>query len=583
MALVTVEKGHLQLKAVCYQYPKSTALNLRDIHLKINPGEFVAIMGRTGAGKTTLQMLFNGLIPHFFEGDLSGEIFSNGLNIEKFRIQTLSRFTGFVMQDPETQIFGVTVEKDVAFGPGNLCIPREEIHRRIENALQLVRLSGYENKSTVNLSGGEKQRLAIAGILAMKPSIIVLDEPTSELDPVGKSEIFQTLADLRKKQNLTILLATHDSEEVLEYADRALVLDQGRIVWDGKPAELFRNRERLDELGIRVPEVTELGFALQSAGIISREQIPLNLTQATTLMRQLLVKKYEPGDSLVQKAATESEQQPVIIRVQNLSHEYQTGVTVLNNLSLDIRKGELIAIVGQNGAGKTTLVKHFNGLLKPTSGEVMVDGMDVRKTEIATLARTVGYVFQNPDHQIFCPTVEEEIAYGLRKFGLSAEQVEDRICQSLEYVELTESRNRHPFTLGKGERQKLAVATVLAMSPRIIVIDEPTTGQDWTGIKRMMQMIQDLNQKGHTIVMITHNMRIVAELAHRVIVMHFGSILLDDKPDQVFRQKQVLSKSYLHPPQIVDLAMQLTDLGIPNDIASVDMFLEYMIQNRTRV
>jgi len=575
MAEATVKKGEIELNSVSYCYPKSTDYNLKEISVRIVPGEFVAIMGHTGAGKTTFQMLLNGLIPHFFRGTFTGTAISNGLNTTKFHIHTLARFAGFVMQDPETQIFGVTVQKDVAFGPSNLGLSRQEINQRIDKALAAVRLSGYEERSSTNLSGGEKQRLAIAGILAMEPDILVLDEPTSELDPVGKKEIFQTLSALQKNKQLTILIASHDSEEILEFVDRVLVLSAGKIVWDGNPKDLFREAELVIKLGLKLPEVAEFGFALYQNNIIEKSDIPLKITDAQNLTQKLVGTLKIDKSNFSQRNRTEKKQE--IIHVRNLVYQYVSGENVLKEINLTLYKGELIAIVGQNGAGKTTLVKHFNGLLKPTRGNVFIDGIDTRKTDVSELAKKVGYVFQNPDHQIFCATVEKEIEFGLLKFNFPLKEREQRIKNSLEFVGLTDSRNRHPFTLGKGERQKLAVATVLAMSPEILIIDEPTTGQDWAGTERMMDMIAELNQQGHTIIIITHNMRLAAQLADRVIVMHNGTVLLDDVPEKIFYQREKLNAAYLQPPQTTELAQALRPLGMPSSITNIDALISIII------
>jgi len=570
MSMVNLRRGEIVLERVDFRYRRSERDVLQRINFQVRPGEFVAVMGRTGAGKTTLQMLLNGLIPHFFDGQLNGIIFSNGLNTRKFRVQTLSRFIGLVMQEPETQIFGVTVEKDIAFGLGNLGFSRDDMRTRIQQVLAAVRLSGFENRVTVEMSGGEKQRLAIAGILAMAPDILVLDEPTSELDPVGKKEIFQTLADLQRAHELTIVIASHDSESILEYADRVIVLDDGAVAWDGKPTNLFKDVALVKKFGIRPPEVTELGSALCQAKIISQDDIPTNVIHAQELIQHLSSRmNFRSADAPIEKNLNQKNFQE-IISVKNLYYKYETGIGALNGITLSIKQGELLALVGQNGAGKTTLVKHFNGLLKPTAGDVAIDGIDTRSSDIPVLAKKVGFVFQNPDHQIFSASVEEEVNYGLRRYGFSPEEMEKRVVESLAFVGLLDNRKRHPFTLGKGERQKLAVATVLAMSPEIIVIDEPTTGMDWEGAEKMMDMIQQLNQKGHTIIMVTHNMRIVARMAQRMIVMHQGKIEMDGTPEEIFYQAEALAKCYVVPPMTVELARTLHDYGFNEHFIDVE-------------
>ncbi|MGD8780601.1 MAG: energy-coupling factor transporter ATPase [Ignavibacteria bacterium] len=552
---VPLERGSIFVDLKKYKYENGVANTLRKLNFNVNKGEFVGLMGRTGAGKTTSLMLLNGLIPHFFEGEFDGKIIANTMNTARYRIQTLARFIGFVMQDPETQIFGITVEKDVAFGPSNLAYGKEKIKELVGKSLNAVGLSGYEKRITTELSGGEKQRLAIAGILAMEPEILVLDEPTSELDPSGRKEIYKLLSNLGKSSGVTILISGHDSEEMLEFSDRILVLDNGTIFWDGKPSALFQDIELLEKLGIRPPEAAEISYRLVKEKILPSGSIFINNDEFVRYFTSnyKFENKNHTNDESKQKKADDD----IAIEARNLNFVYSNGKHALRNINLKICKGEFVALIGKNGAGKTTFSKHLNGLYRPTEGQIFINGKDIAGISTAELSHSVGYVFQNPDHQIFAASVWEEVAFGLKNLHLTDEARGKRITDALEFVGLGDFKERHPFMLGKGERQKLAVATILAMEPDILVIDEPTTGQDWDGTKRMMNMMEKLHKKGHTILAITHNMRLAAEYADRVIVFANGQVVLDGKPEEVFYQQEILESAFVTPPDSVLIASRL--------------------------
>ncbi|MEJ2635359.1 MAG: energy-coupling factor transporter ATPase [Calditrichia bacterium] len=567
------ERGTVLFDVEKYNYPQSQADTLTSLHFFIEKGDIVGLMGPTGAGKTTSLMLTNGLIPHFLEGNLEGNVIANSMDTKRYRIQTLSSFIGLVLQDPETQIFGITVEKDVAFGPSNLKYDKEKIQKSISDTLKSVGLAGYEKRLTAELSGGEKQRLAIAGVLAMQPEILVLDEPTSELDPEGRLGIFKLLAELKQTRNVTVLVSAHDSEEILQFVRKLIVLNNGGIAWQGAPDRLFKDIPLTKKLGIRPPEIAEIGHELSKIGIFKKEDIPLTLDDARRRLSEILKAK-TPVDQEEPKSPLKQDRKPVI-EISSLHYSYGKKHPALKGLNLEIYEGEFVALIGKNGAGKTTFSKHLNGLLRPTSGEIKIYGKNIAGLSIGELSKSVGYVFQNPDHQIFSSSVREEIEYGLRSYNISEEEKRKRVADAIEFVGLTGFEKRHPFTLGKGERQKLAVATVLAMEPQILVIDEPTTGQDWSGTQQMMKMIRQLHQKQHTILIITHDMRIAAEYADRVIVFSNGQIELDGIPSRVFSQIDKLKACSVSPPLSAVLAHQLQPYGMPGGIVTIYEIVQY--------
>ncbi len=563
----------IELNQISYRYPNASEPSLKNISLTVKRGKFVLLMGSTGAGKTTLSLCLNGLIPQLLEGNLTGKISVAGKDVGKTAVQSLSKVLGLVLQDPETQIIGRTVEEDTSFGPRNFLVPGDEIEQNVNQTLEKVRLKGYNQRLTEELSGGEKQRLAIAGVLVMEPQILVLDEPTSELDPIGRSEIYETLDDLRRKKDLTILLAEHSSEELIHKLDEVVVLNQGEVAWRGVPTELFRNLPLLRQWGIKPLPVSQIGWNFYEKGWISFDKIPLDIPSAEGLIRELLPKYghsrgyvhgREPGLGQRKNLLFEQEEQlpegEIAVQVSDLMFKYYSGQTALQRVNLTIRSGEFVALIGQNGAGKTTLAKHFNGLLKPTSGEVTVEGLNTLQYDTSDLSKTIGYVFQNPDHQIFSATVEKELEFGLKNAGFKGKEIKERVDQVLQVTDLEKYRHVHPFSLGKGERQMIAVASILVLKPKVLIIDEPTTGSDWSGVQTMMALIGKLHTAGTTIIMISHDMDLVAQYAERVIVLKDGGILLDGTPQDVFSDQQVLLKSAIVPPQLCRLSSQLKDI-----------------------
>ena len=543
----------VQVSGLGYRYRGQKEAALRGVDLEVGEGEFVVVMGPSGAGKSTLCVSLNGLIPHFFRGRMEGEVKIRGHSTRDSKVGEFTREVGLVFQDFEAQLFSTNVELEVAFGPENFQVEHEEMVRRVRNALEWVRLEGFEGRQPATLSGGQKQRLAIASVLAMEPRILCLDEPTTDLDPTGKLGVFEVAEKLRDRDDVTLVVVEHETEETLD-ADRIVVLKDGVVVRDGSAREVLRDVELLEGAGVMPLQVARFFYELGLG-----EQLPLTPEEGIEEFRRRgLEVSLERHEELVEadREREESYGEP-IIQVEGLTYRYPNGVVALQGVDLTVRQGEFLAVLGQNGSGKTTLVKHFNGLLKPTEGVVKIGGVETVKQGIRRLGQRVGYVFQNPDHQIFSDTVFDEVAFGPKIREMEENEIENRVSEALAAVGLEGRGGEDPFTLTKGERQRVAVASVLAVRPEVLILDEPTTGLDYAEQKRMMELVERLNEEGSTIIVVTHTMWVVAEYAHRSVVVRDGQVTLRGTVREVFAEEEELRDASLRPPHIVSFSNSL--------------------------
>ncbi len=542
------EQAIINLEQASFAYRRSLAPALKKISFKARAGEVIGIMGPTGAGKSTLGLLLNGIIPHFVPGILSGRALIDGQDTAKLEPRDLAATVGVVFQDFETQLFTTSVELEVAFGPENLCLPVDIIKKRVHDYLNLVGLSGQEKKEPANLSGGEKQRLAIAAILALEPAVLYLDEPTTDLDPAGKKEILSLIRILQQKRNMTLLLVEHETEQILA-CDRVIILKGGEVITSGPAREVLCQNQAVEQLGIKPLQVSEV-----FADVPERER-PLTLAEGLGYLKQ---QKYNCAEDRYKSFVQHDQREygPVVVELEKVSYSYG-GIPALSGINLSVKKGEFVAILGQNGSGKTTLLKQLNGLLLPGQGIVRINGRDTKEDHPATFSAEVGYVFQNPDHQIIMETVYDDVAFGLRFNKVPETEVQQRVQETLAVVGLTGLEKQDPFTLTKGQRQQVAVAAVLANRPDILVFDEPTTGLDYQELRRLMELVNKLNQAGHTIIMVTHCMWIAAEYARRVVIMDKGQIVLDGPTREIFTQADKLQACQLALPPVTLLAQQL--------------------------
>lgn len=564
----------VSLSHVSYTYSTHTQAELmvlRDISLDIYPGEFVLVLGPSGCGKSTLIQLLNGTIPHSLGGMLEGEVSSCGLDVHTNKVATFSTKVGMVFQDPDAQIINTRVRDEVCFCLENLLRPAREILQLEQVALEQVGLLEREYASVFDLSGGQKQRVSLAAVLAAQPQLLVLDEPTANLDPQGMREVFETLEKLNRDRGVTIVIVEHRVDELASKVTRVVVMEEGTIAFDGSPREAFSRRlehtsttEATLSGSTWIPQVSELAIALRDDyGMnVPVNQFPLVVEEALTLLETCIQSpsktEFAHSELLSTAAAFHSVSTTPLIEIQHLNFAHEDGTPVLHDVSLHIPSGGIIALLGRNGSGKTTLAKTLLRINSPPKGKVFFLGTDICRLPITELTRQIGYVFQNPDHQFVTDRVEDEVAYSLRVRRVPEETVTHKVDQLLKIVDLERYRDESPFCLSLGERRRLSVATMLVLEQQLLILDEPTIGQDHERAQQLMQMMHQLGKEFQTtVLMITHDMRLVAEWANRAIVISNGKIHFDGSPLNLFARKDVLEAAALLPPPLYTLTHQL--------------------------
>ncbi|WP_066505845.1 ABC transporter ATP-binding protein [Abyssisolibacter fermentans] len=551
-----VHNNAVEIKSLSFKYKDQEETKaISNINLEIEKGQFVVIMGPSGAGKSTLANCLNGLIPHFIKGEYEGKVWIHGKNAKEESVSKMAKDIGLVFQDFEAQLFSTNTKLEIAFGPENFNVNKDEIEERIQRVLRIVDLKSFENRQPATLSGGQKQRLAVGSVLACEPNVLCMDEPTTDLDPAGKLGIFNIAKELHQNKDITLIIIEHETEEALN-ADRLIIMENGEIIRDGKPENILRDIETTDRIGIMSLQVPKYFSEVLK---LDNDKLPLNPEQGFKSFNE---NSLEIADDMYNKLLKQDQERDAkygeaVIKVKDLQHQYPNGKKALKGASLEIREGEFLAVLGHNGSGKTTMVKHFNGLLMPTDGDVVVCGKNTKESSIFEIGKEVGYVFQNPDHQIFADTVYDEVAFSPKIRGCSKEEIDIRVKEALRAVEMEGYEKEDPFTLTKGERQRIAVASILSARPKVIILDEPTTGLDYKEQRAMMELIKKLNEEGHTIIMITHTMWVVSEYAHRVAVVKDGKIEMYGKTRDVFSKEKELLDLYLKTPHIVSLSNKI--------------------------
>jgi energy-coupling factor transport system ATP-binding protein len=553
----------VSVENVSFTYQDGVRPALHRVSFALAPGEMIGVMGASGAGKSTLAKCLNRIVPEFEGGEFSGAIYIAGDPVADLRVAEIAPRVGMVFQDFEAQLFSTNVAHEVAFAMEQIGMERAAMAARIAPALEAVGLDGFEARDPTSLSGGEKQRCAIASVLALSPSIIVLDEPTTDLDPEGKEEVFALIRRLRER-GLSLIVIEHESEE-LRAADRIIVLREGSIVADARPPEVFTHFDLLKESGVRPPGLNHL---LNLLAINKHaESVEHAYAEIVGAFPRLKIPADDAHDHMSEadKASTAAP----LVKVEGVSFNYPNGPRVLDSIDLTIAPGEFLAIVGQNGSGKSTLAKMIVGLLQPVEGRVLLNGRDRAAMTETETAPEAAYVFQNPDHQIFSATVVDEVAFGPRNFKLPDDEIARRSDEVLAAVGLQDARESDPFLLSKGERQRLAVASVLALHPRLLILDEPTTGLDHREQLRMMALVSELNRAGTAIVIISHTPWLVAEYARRVVLMRSGRKLFDGGVREFFASDELLRGSSFVPPEVTQLSRRFGTLALsPDELAA---------------
>lgn len=575
------------LDNVSFTYSEEQPFALKDVSLKVKRGEFVAVLGHNGSGKSTLARLICGLLT----AD-KGSVEVWGYNpAERSQLGNVREHAGVVFQNPDNQMVASIVEDDIAFGPENLGIPREEIGERITWALKAVGMEKYRDATPTRLSGGQKQRIAVAGVLAIKPDVLILDESTAMLDPKGRREVTEVAARLNKEEGMTVILITHFMDEAL-LADRALVMNKGEIALEGTPEEIFERGEELESYNLSLPEIGEICNSIRSAGIEIRDCLqPAEL--AAELKKQAEIYGFNPrsqGDILAPIEKTDENSWDIDVSHLNFTYSAKSpfATRALNDVNLHISEGEFFGIIGHTGSGKSTLVQHLNALIKlpkaqkhykkpkskkgetpPPESKITIGGYDLsdRKCDFQSLRADVGMVFQYPEYQLFAETVGQDVAFGLKNFkkGVTKEEVERAVRDSLTAVGLDygEVHDKSPFDLSGGQKRRVAIAGVIVTKPKILVLDEPAAGLDPLGKKEIMRLLHSLHGDWcKTVIIVSHDMDEIAENCTRACVVSNGEIFACDTPANLFARAEELSALGLDIPTTAKIVREMSALGL---------------------
>ncbi|WP_110113478.1 ABC transporter ATP-binding protein [Bacillus sp. CGMCC 1.16541] len=540
---------------ITFHYEDEEAPVLQNTTFSISREDVALLLGPSGAGKSTLTFCINGLYPAAVDGQLSGTVSIHGKLVTQYKAGEVSQMVGAMFQDPDSQFCMLTVEDEIAFGLENIHTPPREIEAKIDEVLQFVHLTDYKYAAIQTLSGGQKQKLALACILAMQPDLLILDEPTANLDPKATTELVTLIQQLQKKHGFALFIIEHKLDDWMAFVNRCLVLtSKGTVLFDGDPRICFTTyADALRMEGIWLPKTCEAAKLLQAQGLYTPVSLPLQLDELCEGIVQT-----EHAIEAITIEPMKHASINVVLTVNDL-HFHRQKTSILHNVNVTLFEREIVALVGENGAGKTTFSKLISGLLSPSSGDVVVEGRPIEKWPELELRKKIGYVFQNPEHQFITDSVYDEVAFGLRMQGLSEVTIQHSVTTTLQQVGLLHAQHQHPFALSQGQKRRLSVATMIIDEQKLLILDEPTFGQDANTSHALMQLFTERVQNRSSIFMITHDMNLVNQYAHRVIVLHEGTVAFTGTPNELWQQHDLLHRAHLQLPFYETLKQRLKE------------------------
>ena len=561
-----MKKKIIEFKDFSFQYRVQAEPTVKNINLSIYEGEKVLIVGPSGSGKSTLAHCINGLVPFFYDGIVTGQLNINGNDATKMNIFELSKIVGTVLQDPDSQFIGLTVGEDIAFKLENYCISQDEMIDRVDKSAELVDIKKELYSSPYKLSGGQKQRVTLAGVTVDNVKILLFDEPLASLDPATGESAIELIDKMQKQNNKTAIIIEHRLEDVLHCdVDRVIVMDKGEIIADTTIDEIIR-KDILRKVGIREPlYLTALRYA------DCEINDTLKLKNIETLELGEYKEKLKDWYENIEVYESDENQNP-ILELDNICFSYNNEKQILKNVSFKINKGDMAAIVGRNGAGKSTISKLVCGFYKPTSGRILFDGKDMVDYTIKERSQKIGFIMQNPNQMISKTMVYDEVAFGLKIRGLSDSQIKERVYETLRICGLYGYRNWPISALSFGQKKRVTIASILVLNPDMIILDEPTAGQDFKHYTEIMEFLVDLNKKGVTILMVTHDMHLMLEYTNKVIVLSEGEKIADNIPAYILTNKEIIEKANLKETSLHQLALKC---DIEDTTKFVNKFIDY--------
>ena len=557
----------IEFKNYSFKYNSQVEPTLRDIDLSVYPGEKILIIGPSGSGKSTLANCINGLVPFSYAGESTGELYIGGKEPKDLGIFGLSKMVGTVLQDTDGQFIGLTVAEDIAFVLENDCMEEEKMRKRVDAIAEIVDVKNLLHHAPGELSGGQKQRVSMAGVMIDDVDILRFDEPLANLDPATGKRAIALIDSIQKEQNKTILIIEHRLEDALyKDVDRIVVVGDGTIVADMTPDQLL-SCDILMKEGIREPLYVT---ALKHAGCtISEKDRPAHVETMDFSAYKGQVQEWFASAQTPAKGKNSQ----VALAVEHLDFSYDAKHPILQDIDFSVNKGEMISIVGKNGAGKTTLSSLICGFLQPDKGRILLDGQDIAPLSIKERGEKIGIVMQNPNQMISKAMIYDEVALGLAVRGVSEDEIKERVYETLKICGLYPFRNWPISALSFGQKKRVTIASILVMNPQIMILDEPTAGQDYRHYTEIMEFLKRVNEEfGTTIIMITHDMHLMLEYTDRAIVIADGQMIADDTPANILTNGQIADRAYLKQTSLYEMAEKC---GIPSPSAFVECFINY--------